>query len=52
MKEWLLGAAKPEGKEFKIELDVLLRHFEIAELSLASYLHIELTPSLFDEKTR
>ena len=31
---------------------VLLRHFEIVELSLACHLHIELTPSgLFDEKT-
>ena len=31
---------------------MLLRHFEIVELSLASHLHIELTPSLFDEKTQ
>ena len=29
-----------------------LRLFEIVELSLASHLHIELTPSLFDEKTQ
>ena len=31
---------------------MLLIHFKIVELSLASHLHIELTPSLFDEKTQ
>ena len=37
----------------RLELSFLhLRHFDIVELSLASHLHTELTPSLFDEKTQ